>query len=111
MSVKPVFSLMCHFAVDGALGNACVFAELFFLPCGVFRPVAFEKARLAVVFKCEDVRADSVQKPAVVADDERTAGKVFKRFFKRAYSLNIKVVSRLIQEEDIAGLFKHHAEV
>ena len=40
-----------------------------------------------------------------------TAGKVFKGFFQRTYSLNVKVICRFIEQKHISALFEHHTKV
>ena len=41
----------------------------------VFGIIAVKKQYLAIAFKSQNMRADSVQKPAVVADNDNAAGK------------------------------------
>jgi hypothetical protein len=51
-------------------------AESSFVVFFVFRIIAVEEKDFALAFKRQNVRADSIQKPAVVADDDNAAGKV-----------------------------------
>ncbi len=82
------------------------FALVLFLPrgeLGVFIPeivVANVHLNLAVV-DIHDMRADFIQKVAVVRDHDDRVRKVYQELFQPVDGVDIKVVGRLVQEEDI----------
>jgi hypothetical protein len=62
---------------------------------------------ITLALKSHDVSADAVQKPAVVADDDRCSGKLENRVFQSAERINIQVVRRFVQEKEISAGFEH----
>ena len=73
--------------------------------------VALEPDHLAVAFEGEDVRGDAVEEPAVVADDRRAAGKFEQRLLERAQRVDIEIVGRLVQQDDVGGGLEHLGEM
>jgi hypothetical protein len=67
----------------------------------VVADVALEPADLAVALEGEDVRRDSVEEPAIVADDDDATGERFQAGFECAERVDVEVVRRLIEEEDV----------
>ncbi len=65
--------------------------------------IAFEPFDPAVAFERQDVGAQAVEEEAVMADDHRAAGEILERFLKRAKGLDIEVVGRLVEQEDVAA--------
>ncbi len=63
----------------------------------VFRVITVKEQDLAVSLKGQDVRADAVQKPAVVADYDDASGKALQRVFQRAQCVDIQIVGRLVK--------------
>ena len=59
----------------------------------------------------EDVGSDAVEEPTVVGDDDGAAGECQEGIFQRAESLDVKVVGRLIQQEQIATLLEGESQV
>ena len=59
---------------------------------------------LAVAFKGQDMGGDAVQEPAVVADHHGTAAEIFQGFFQRPQGVDVQVVGRLVQEDDVGRL-------
>ena len=84
---KLLQRLVAHAVRAGAF-----FAQALDLVGFVFLVVAVEKHSLAVAFGGEDVGADAVEKPAVVADDHDAAGKFEQRVFQRAQRFHVQVV-------------------
>src|SRR5512145_311315 len=83
------------------------FAETFF-PIGlVIAIVALEPHDFAVAFKRKDVRRDPVEKPPIVTADDRTAGEIFESFFEGAQRIDVKVVRRLIQDDQVGAFLQH----
>src|SRR5262245_45884615 len=72
-------------------------------PVGVLGPRALEPRDLAVALEGEDVRGDAVEEPAVVADHDRAAGEVEQRLLERAQRVDVEVVRRLVQQENVAA--------
>ena len=53
------------------------------------------------------MRCDPVEKPAIVADHNRTAGKFFQRFFQRAQRVDIQIICRFVKQQQIGPAFQH----
>ena len=74
------------------------------LPVGlVVLVVALEPDHLAVALEREHVRRDAVEEPAIVADDDRAAGEVEQRLFERAQRVDVEVVGRLVEQQQVAA--------
>ncbi len=73
----------------------------------VIRVVTLEPHYLALALEGEDVRRHAVEKPAVVCDDDRTAGVVEQRLFKGAQGVDIEVVGRLVEQENVGPGLQH----
>src|SRR3954465_14219862 len=54
---------------------------------------------------------DTVQKPAIVRNDDGAASKVFQAFFQRADRIHIEIVSRLVEKNKIRSAFEEPREV
>ena len=65
--------------------------------------VPLEPCHLAVAFECEHVRGDPVQEPAVVGDDDGAAGEREQRLLERAQGVDVEVVRRLVEQQDVAA--------
>ena len=57
----------------------------------------------AVTFERQDMRGQSVKKPAVVAYDDGAARKVFDRFFQGAKRVDVEIVGRFVEQENIGA--------
>ena len=64
--------------------------------------VALEPHHLAVAFERQDVRRDAVEEPAIVADDDGAAGERQQRLFERAQRVDVEVVGRLVEQQQVA---------
>ena len=73
--------------------------------------VALEPLHMAVALEGEDVGGDPVQEPAVVADDQHGAGKGEQRLLQRAQGLDIEVVGRLVQQQQVGAGLEHLGEM
>src|SRR6202040_2498665 len=73
--------------------------------------IALEPLDMAVALKGEDMRGDTVQKPAIVADDHGATGKVLQRLLERTQRIDIEIVGRLVEQEDIGAGFEHFGEM
>src|SRR5215475_2086792 len=59
----------------------------------------------------EDVRRHPVEKPAVVTGDYRAPWEFQQRILERAQGLDIEVVRRLVEQQQVAALFERQCEV
>ena len=66
---------------------------------------------MAVALEGEDVGRQPVEEPAVVADDDRAAGKILQRFFERAQRVHVEVVGRLVQQQHVVRALQHLRQV
>jgi hypothetical protein len=57
------------------------------------------------------VRADAVEEEAVVADDHGAAFEIYNGLLEDAHSIDIKVVSGLIEKQEIAAIAQHLCEM
>src|SRR5690606_29071972 len=88
-----------------------VIAQAFTFVFFVFAEAALEPGHLRVTFKGKDVRTNAIQKPAVVGNDYRASRKVLQRFFKCAQRVNIKIVCRFVQQQEVTALFQSDGKV
>ena len=79
----------------------------------VFGVIPVKKTHLALTLECQNVGRYSIQKPAVVADDDGAAGAEFSSsiLFERADRIHVQIVGRLVEEQDIGALLQHAGEV
>ena len=77
----------------------------------VVADVALEPADLAVALEGEDVGRDPVQEPAVVADDDDAARERLEAGLQRAQRVDVEVVGRLVEEQDVAAGLEQLREV
>ena len=94
-------ALFHQFSIFDAFGLGGFFAEAEALVGFVFGIGAFEPINLAVAFVSEDVRADTVEEPTVVRDNNGTAGKVLQTFLQCAEGVHIYIVGGLVQKEHV----------
>src|SRR6478609_2056203 len=59
----------------------------------------------------EDVRRDAVEEPPVVGDDDGAAGELEQRVLEGAEGLDVEVVGRLVEEQQVAALLEREREV
>ena len=65
--------------------------------------VALEPDDVAVALEREHVRREAVEEPAIVGDDHRAAGEVVERLLERAQRVDVEIVGRLVEEQDVAA--------
>ena len=63
-----------------------------------------EERDLALTLERQDMGGDAVEEPAVVGDDDRTAGELLDRVLERAQGVDVEIVGRLVEEEDVGAL-------
>ena len=78
-------------------GNAETFAALLFV--GLVIP--FAPMDVGVSFKGENMGSDSVEEPAIMADHHDTADEVQDRLFQRTQGINIKIVRRFVEQQQV----------
>ena len=65
--------------------------------------IAFEPFDMAVALEGEDVGRQAVEEEAVVADDHGASGEILERILERAKGLDVEVVGRLVEQDDVAA--------
>src|SRR5262245_48053488 len=70
---------------------------------GVLLEVAFEPVGLAVSFEGENVSGDTVEEPAVVADDHGAAGKPEQGILERAQGVHGESAGALVEQQQVAS--------
>src|SRR3984957_18033603 len=73
--------------------------------------IALEPFDMAVAFEGQHVGGDAVQKEAVVAYDDGAAGEVEQRLFERAQRVDVEVVGRLVEQEQVRAALQHLGEM
>src|SRR3972149_1448436 len=101
-------SLSGQMSVFNAVWLICCSAETCLSVCLIFRVVSLEPDYLAVTLKSKHVCSDTVEEPAVMADDYGTACKILQGLFKGTHGVYVQVIGRFIKQKDI-GLFLQHA--
>src|SRR5258707_11322887 len=82
------------------------------LPIGfIVLIIALEPHDLAVAFEREHVRRDAIEKPAIVADDDGAAREVEERLLERAQRVDVEVVGRLVEEQQVAAFLEQLRQV
>src|SRR6516162_285816 len=66
---------------------------------------------VVVAFPSQDVRARAVEEPAIVGNHYRTTGEFLQSVLQRAQCLDVEVVRRLVQEDEVAALLERQREV
>ena len=72
----------------------------------VLRVVALEIEDTPLALEGQDMGADTVEEPTVVADDDGTAGKGLKTFLKSTEGVDVDIVRRLVEQQHVALLFQ-----
>src|SRR5436190_6654887 len=65
--------------------------------------VPFEPHHLAVAFKRDHMRRNAVEEPPIVADHDGAAGEIHQRFFKRPQGVDVEIVGRLVEQQQVAA--------
>ena len=82
-----------------------------FLSVLIILEIALEPLDVAVPFEGQDVGGDAVEEEVIVADDHGAAGKILQCGFERGQSLDIEIVGRLVQQDQVGARFQHLGEV
>ena len=73
--------------------------------------VALEPRDLAVALEGEDVGGDAVEEPAIVGDDHGAAGEGEEGLLERAQGVDVEVVGRLVEEQEVAAAVEELGQV
>ena len=79
-------------------------ALLVFLVVG---EIALEPFDMAVALEGEHVGGDAVEEEAIVADDHGAAGEIEQRLFERAQRVDVEVVGRLVEQQQVGAALEH----
>mmetsp|Transcript_38442 Transcript_38442/g.114038 ORF Transcript_38442/g.114038 Transcript_38442/m.114038 type:complete len:284 (+) Transcript_38442:546-1397(+) len=77
----------------------------------VVRVAALKPRDLRVALVRQDVRRDAVEEPPVVAHNEHAAGKVVNRLLEASQRVNVQVVGRLVQQQQVSALLERLGQV
>ena len=66
---------------------------------------------MAVALEGEHVGGDAVEEPAVVADDDGATGKILQRLFQRAQRIDVEIVGRFVEQQQIGAGAQHLGEM
>src|SRR3954462_4637059 len=73
--------------------------------------VALEPEPLRVAFVGEDVGSDAIEEPPVVADHHGAAGELEQPTLEAGQRLDVEVVGRLVEQQQVAALLEGQGEV
>src|SRR6185437_9162695 len=73
--------------------------------------IAFEPHDLAVALEGEDVGRDTVEKTPVVRNDDGAARIIEQRLLQRAQRIDIEIVGRLVEQEEVGAFLQHLCEM
>src|SRR5215217_4372786 len=73
--------------------------------------VALEPEPLRIALVGQDVRRHPVEEPPVVADHDGTAGEVEQRALEAGQGLDVEVVGRLVEQQQVAALLEREGQV
>src|SRR5262249_46550757 len=90
-----------EFLVFDALRQHGIIAEAPLLVFLVILEIALEPFDVAVALEGKNVGGDAVEEEAVVADDDGAAGEVFERRLERRQSLDVEIVGRLVEQDQV----------
>src|SRR5262245_17255032 len=98
-------------AIGGAVWASCLRTKALHLVLLVRVEVALEPEPLGVALGGQDVGRDAVEEPAVVRGDHGAAGKVEERVLQRGERLDVQVVGRLVEQQQVAALLEGQRKV
>src|SRR5690606_35727889 len=84
--------------------GAGVVAEAALLVLFVLAVVALEELHVRVALERQDVGGNAVEEPAIVRDHEGVARELQQRVFQCAQGLDVEVVGRFVEQQDVAAL-------
>ena len=66
---------------------------------------------VAITFEGEDMGCDPVEEPAVVGDYDNASRKIEDGFFEGSQGIDVQVVGRFVEEQDVASASQQLGEV
>jgi pimeloyl-ACP methyl ester carboxylesterase len=113
--LRAFFRLVRLVAAELAVGDAVraggLGAEALDLVLLVGLEVALEPEPVRAALPGQDVGRDPVQEPAVVAGDHRAAGELQQRVLQAGQGIDVEVVGRLVQQQQVAALLEGEGQV
>ena len=88
------------------VGTQSLVSEFFVDLVGSFAP-----DDLAVSFEGQDVRREPIEEPAIVADDHGTTREIVETFFQRAERIDIEVVGRFVEHQEVSSRLQDLGQV
>ncbi len=67
--------------------------------------------RLAFAFERKDVGGHAVQEPSIVRYDDRAAAKIEQSFLQRSEGIDVEIVGRLVEEQEVPSATKQLGQV
>ena len=89
----------------------CVVAEAFLAVLLVLGVATLEEVDLRVALEGEDMGADAVEEPAVVADDHSAAGEVLEALLQGTHGVDVDVVGGLVEEQHVGLTLERQGQV
>src|SRR5690606_23035319 len=86
-------------------------AEAALLVLLVLAIVALEELHVRITLERQNVRGDTVQEPAIVADHQRHARELQQRILERTQRLHVEIVGRLVEQQHVAALQQRLGQV
>src|SRR6185312_13413507 len=77
----------------------------------VFLIVAFEPVDLRVALEGENVRGDTVEKPAIMRDHDRAAREGYQRILEGAQRFDVQIIGGFVEQQHIATRLQHLREM
>ena len=66
---------------------------------------------MAIAFKGQNVGGDAVEEEAVMADDHGATGKISQSLFQRAQGVDVEIIGRLVQQQQVGTSLQHFGEM
>src|SRR5690606_25068867 len=86
-------------------------AEAALLVLLVLAIVALDDLHVRITLDRQNVRGDTVQEPAIVADHQRHARELQQRILERTQRLHVEIVGRLVEQQHVAALQQRLGQV
>lgn len=87
--------------------NSDSFATLLLVGC----KVSIADVYVAISFKCNNMRGESIEKPAIVGNHNDATSKVGNTFFERTQRINVEIIRRFIEKQQIRTATKEFSKM
>ena len=57
------------------------------------------------------MRGHAIEKPAIVRDDDCASGEILQRFLQRPHRVDVEIVRRLVEQQNVGSFFQHTGQV